>query len=172
MYEFIKRFFAWLLPLIKDAAAVIIAEEVEKFVFAKTDRPTPRTTYRRGGYIPPQNRTRPPESTVNKIRRDAGMTAPEGYIKGFDVETSGTDYHDVIMVAFDITARSQNAAYEWLADNMPTAENYKSFAGDINLDSWWIADDNNTFSDCDSAVFVHKGNQAVARHILRTRGLS
>lgn len=82
------------------------------------------------------------------------------------------EFHDVLMVAFDIRGLTAQRAQEWLMDGLPDPGKYKFYDGDLVLDSWWFANDERfDGSDTDSAVFVRKGCQKQARKLLREHGL-
>lgn len=89
-------------------------------------------------------------------------------------EREATSYHDVLMMAFDITGPNAAIVHEWLFQHMPdVGEQEITLEGEtftVNLDSTWIADDDAP-GDLDSAVFVRKGDQAEARRLLRMHGL-
>lgn len=75
-------------------------------------------------------------------------------------------YHDVIMIAFDITGISAYEAHDNLIGLMPDPDDLTW------MDSFWVANDERfDGSDQDSAVFVRKGCQEEARKLLREHGL-
>lgn len=84
-------------------------------------------------------------------------------------------FHDVLMVAFDISGPSAEKTHAWLQEQMPDLSDEFIEAANkrgIQLDSWWVANDERfDFSDQDSAVFVAKGLQSQARELLRIHGM-
>lgn len=89
-----------------------------------------------------------------------------------DASDQGGVFHDVIMVAFDLTAPNAKRGHEWLMSQMPAGGTVHGVRDEIYLDAWWVANDQRfDGSDCDSAVFVTKGNQSKARALLREHGL-
>lgn len=82
------------------------------------------------------------------------------------------EFHDVLLVAFDIRGLDAERAHNWLMDGLPFVGTYPFISGDLVLDSWWVANDERfDGSDTDSAVFVRKGCQEQARALLREHGL-
>ena len=113
-------------------------------------------------------RTRPERHQVPLDRLEAAGYTPDKSLREETIANGG--YHDVVMVAFDITGPNREATYNWLETIMPPAKGYEDQG--IDIDSWWIADDPNENTDCMSAVFVDKGKQNPARQLLRTAGYS
>ena len=164
MRKFFAGLLAFMLPIVRKAAIQTLADELTKHAYPEGTRrryqPNAYSRLGRSYYdnIPPQRR-RP-------------------RVENFDVETTGythagKPFHDVLMVAFDISGPSAREAHRWLMDNMPSA----GTGGDndeIYLDSWWVANDERFDGDSDtsSAVFVKKGNQEQARVLLALHGLS
>lgn len=144
MIKIFTSFFAWFMPILRKAAVQIIAEEINKLVEPHRRRESLRNV----SYFYDHPRARPMHNRY------------------------GGEFHDVLLIAFDITAPDALAAHEWLMDNMPAV----GLGGDndeINLDSWWIANDERfDRSDTDSAVFVAMGKQEEARALLRENGLA
>lgn len=82
-----------------------------------------------------------------------------------------SDFHDVLLVAFDLTGPNAHITQRWLMDNLPSPGRGGEM-DEIWLDDWWIANDERfTIDGRDSAVFVAKGNQEDARRILRKHGM-
>lgn len=97
------------------------------------------------------------QSRVNRIRRQ---------------QLEDRRYHDVVLIAFDITGPNQATVYETLESIIPQNVRDGQEIGNsgCTIDSWWIADDDYDGADCDSAVFVKKGRQIPARAVLRNSG--
>jgi hypothetical protein len=152
MINLIKKFFAFLLPILKQATAEAALDIIDDLVYTNEKR-RPRT---RRGY------TRYNKPTV---------TRHENSNPPFQMDNAG--YHDVVMVAFDIMGPNAAVAHEWLYSQLPQGDAYYGDNEEIRLDAWWMADDERfDGSDCDSAVFVTKGKQAEARELLRKHGLA
>lgn len=146
--KYIKLFVAFLLPILGKAATRAIVDEAVKFAYP--ERPARQfIDYSKGAKATTE---RP------RIMPEAPQAAP-----GFEL------YHDVLMVAFDITGPNVAVVKEFLSNMMPPAKYYVDH--DTSIDSWWIADDTAGTSDCDSAIFVSKGNQEKARVLLALHGL-
>lgn len=151
----LRRLVRFLLPIFKTAAVQVAADELNKLAY-----PNPRRSFR---YTP-----------YNRYDRRSQRVGPNPF-----VEKKGTDpqFHDVLLVAFDLTGPSANLVHEWLHNQMPATGDHMARGEDdetvnVNLDSWWVANDERfDGSDCDSAVFVSKGNQKTARKVLRLDGL-
>lgn len=78
-------------------------------------------------------------------------------------------FHDVLLVAFDVSGQNKRDVHQWLHEQMPMP-GYDPKTS-VVLDSWWVANDERfDGSDCDSAVFVHRGTQSQARLVLRANG--
>lgn len=159
----IKKFLAFVLPVIGTAATKAIADEVVKYAY-KDEPPYRRNRYY--GVSRTNARSQHPSmSTFTQKGTGRKATIPTDEI--FDRK-----FHDVLMIAFDITGYSPAAVREFLMERMPTPGKVETAEqGQINLDDWWIADDEVSLDDRDSAVFVSKGNQAAARTLLREHGL-
>lgn len=142
MKKYIIALFAFLLPIVRRALIQVAADELTKVAYPTRKR-TPRTSYAQ----PPRGYT--DQVTMKKVPTEAR-------------------FHDVLMVAFDITGPNRALVSEYLAAFMPPVD-FEHHTGS-NIDSWWIADDNFD-GDCDSAVFVTKGKQEEARELLRAHGL-
>jgi hypothetical protein len=88
------------------------------------------------------------------------------------VRSGENGFHDVLMVAFDLRGSNAKSVHEWLHEQMPKPGIHPGHSADIDLDSWWVANDQRfDRSDCDSAVFVTPGCQEEARKLLRGHGL-
>lgn len=154
MYKHLKRFFLFLLPIVRKAAVQVLADELTRVAYP--DRPRRRYTpyYDRRPSI--RNRGRVVDSP-NWHRAQMGLPEPV--------------FHDVLLVAFDLRGPNAQATHEWLHENLPSP----GTGGDndeINLDSWWVANDERfDGSDTDSAVFVPIGHQEEARVLLNEHGL-
>lgn len=146
MSKYIASFFSILFPILRSAIAQVAADELDRL--AHSGR-RPKSRY---------NRPRRPE-----VRRSNDTHRPFQHYSPIQSSTEG--FHDVLMVAFDITGRTAEQVHKWLQAQMPTPDSYPN---DVSLDSWWVANDERfDRSDNDSAVFVHKGYQEQARHLLR-----
>lgn len=162
MLNIIKRLIAFLLPIVGKAALQTAADVISDAAYPERRRMPRRTSYNH----PPRGYT----DLVDYSKKDVGETARLFEFKD-SPEASFRDrdrYHDVIMVAFDITGPNQALVYEWLNNQMPATTNIDE---EYYLDAWWIADDDAP-GDCDSAVFVPKGDQEAARAVLRERGFT
>lgn len=141
MIQYFITFFKFILPILKQSIATVAVEELTKVAY--------------------------PEAK----RRNA---APKGYLRYnrmSDAPRSSREaFHDVLMVAFDITGPNAALVHEWLSNQMPIPGVEYQHGERIGLESWWIADDGAP-GDLDSAVFVPKGDQDAARRILREAGL-
>lgn len=180
MYNYIVRFLKFLLPIFGTAAVKVAADTLSDVAYPNA-RPRRRYSSATGIYgrprVEPYNRF-----DSRSFERDARFAREhqeriDARIEGLvddeplsirEQNAANDGFHDVLMVAFDISGPNKQATHEWLIDNMPKARGYE--ADSIDLDAWWIADDD-AFGDCDSAVFVSKGNQAEARRLLRQHGL-
>lgn len=162
MYNYLVRFFKFLLPIIGKTSLQIAADSLAEAAYPGTTRV--RGYSRATGRYPRYTERRPPASRNQAIRNvgRAVREADEMSLRKIHVEYGG--YHDVLMVAFDISGTSKDDVHNWLAGCLPDAGDYEGSG--IALDAWWIADDD-AEGDLDSAVFVSKGNQAMARDVLR-----
>lgn len=165
MFDLILRFIKFLLPILRTSVIQVAADTLTDLAYPRpTRRFSPRTNYnqRPRGYTDTVKEPNPfPAGTANHLRHHYGLPPVE----------TGKAFHDVLMVAFDITGPNAGLVYEWLESKMPHADRvYNTPEALINLDSWWIADDN-ADGDLDSAVFVPKGRQEEARQVLRENGL-
>ena len=144
MIKYLKQLFMFLAPIFKTAAIQVAADELTKKAY-----PTRR---------PGAQRPRPYMDQAEPTYRDVqtGKFKPE------------SRYHDVVLVAFDITGPNALLVQSVLESLMPETGDHEE---GINIDAWWIADDVVGNSDCDSAVFVPQGRQKEARNLLRDRGL-
>lgn len=79
----------------------------------------------------------------------------------------------VIQVAVVCAAPDRRTAHEHVQRSLPRPVGYTDDTTEPAIDSWWIAEDDRTDgSDCDSAVFVSPGNQALASTLLQAVGLT
>lgn len=149
MYKYLARFFRFILPIVRSAAVKVAADELYRVAYGKRARPVHQLSV-----TPVQ--TKP--SYIRQPRTPVGIPRI-------------SEYHDVILVAFDLTGPDPENVQQWLMDNLPKP----GPGGDndeIDLDCWWIANDERfDGSDTDSAVFVTKGRQASARALLHKHGL-
>lgn len=157
MHALIKRILLFLLPILKQSSIEVIADTMTKMAYP--DRPPRRRGIVSYNRIPRQRR-----SQASYIE-----PKPEGVDYAERVRLAKLrPYHDVLMVAFDITGPNITVVQSWLEEaaaimmlDAPTG---------VSVDSTWIADDD-ADGDCDSAVFVSKGKQNEARNLLREHGL-
>jgi hypothetical protein len=157
MRDIITNFLRMLLPILRSAAVQTTADVVNDLAYGPSRRMNVgygMRSYRRPSYA--------------SVRRSYD-TPPRGYTD--TVQTERGQFHDVLMVAFDITGPNMALAKEFILNYLPEAGRQTFKGQQINVDSMWIADDNAGTSDCDSAVFVSKGKQAEARALLRENGL-
>jgi hypothetical protein len=160
MLDYLTRFFRFLLPILRRAAIEAAANELNRR--ARANRLSERTAYSRirprtsydtppGGYI---DRVAHPDSNPPFVRDNAG-------------------FHDVLMIAFDVSGPDARSAEELLKNYLPDTGDITYKSKKFYLDSWWVANDIRfDESDTDSAVFVHKGMQKEARELLRAHGLA
>lgn len=163
MKKHIATLIAFLLPIFRRALLDVAVDTVNDIAYKKTGRlrPPPRNfNYSRfGGYDKRQHHIQP-----SLGRPLAAETKAE--------TTRELPFHDVLMVAFDISGPNATVTQQWLMDKMPKPNVGGYIKSEVELDSWWIANDERyDRSDCDSAVFVSKGKQAEARELLRENGL-
>lgn len=163
MHKYVVHFFLWLFPIFKQAAIQVLAEEIHK-------RAYPNHPYRRprDGYL----RLPAPTSHEQRVRVTQKGTGRSVTIDPNEPASGG--YHDVILVAFDISGRSRKHVEEFLTPYFPNPNQHEMLedAG-IGMDSWWFADDTRVeHTDADSAVFVTKGKQDEARRSLRGLNLA
>lgn len=151
MSDLIKRFIAFLLPILGKAALQTTADVITNIAYP--DKKVRTRSGARYNYYAPR-------TAVEQDEKHDSLTYEDLY-------KQKDRYHDVLMVAFDITGPNMHAVHEWLYNNMPSPTNPDD---EIYLDAWWIADDDAPENDCDSAVFVRKGDQASAREYLRDGG--
>lgn len=159
MLAYIKAFFAFLLPIVRTAAVQAAADELARAAYPER-RPS-RTSY---------NRYSRPGYRRLDDRYAARIPRIRDYAEKDAEETTGSGFHDVLMVAFDISGPSRTVVEAFINNHMPSVE--EEHPTGVNLDSWWIADDDRLeHGDCDSAVFVKKGCQEEARELLRKQSL-
>lgn len=166
MNDLIKKLLAFLLPFLRQATLEIVAESASRLAYPDN---------RRRGYTS-YNRMAPPtrrQATIN-----VGRAVREANAVTFTQKGSGAKmtvnpnerFHDVLMIAFDISGPSQALVEAFLMNYLPGAGTHVYHKNKFNLDAYWVADDNSD-DDCDSAVFVAKGKQEEARALLRQHGL-
>lgn len=147
--KYLAMLFAFLFPVVKRAAEAAIADEIWKWIHKHE----------------PKACVCPAHKPVQKNRPKRNMPEPKTY-----AETG--QFHDVLLVAFDVSGQNKRDVHRWLHAQMPKPSLSYDPRETAFLDSWWIAnDDRFDGSDCDSAVFVTKGNQEQARITLRSVGL-
>lgn len=185
MYNHITRFFLWLFPIIKQAAIQVLAEEMHRLAYS--DRKSRLARNPDGTYSFIQKGTGAKakvdldESIADYARKDVDWTMsmyhrpPVQHVStqfGDLKEThEGRGFHDVLMVAFDVSGPDARSTHEWLMEQMPK-NGVAGLDDEIYLDDWWIANDERfTDDDRDSAVFVSNGHQRAARKKLRAFGL-
>lgn len=174
MYKYITRFFAFLLPIIGKSIIQVAADELHKIAYPKRGRRL--TSWEPTNPYTAQNRPRT-MADVDKLERQRlerrrYSEYEKNRARADEVHAAFGDFHDVLMVAFDIAGTDAKDVQTWLMDNMPPADKHYGDNDEIYLDSWWIANDERfDGSDTDSAVFVKKGKQQAARELLRDHGL-
>lgn len=162
MLDYLKRFFAFILPILRTAAIEVAADTLHQYAYP-TRRPMPYTRYAH----------RPPRGRIEAVR-NVGRAVREA--QAFDVETTGThvgkEFHDVLLIAFDISGPSPEACENFIKNYLPDAGDHTYKSEKFYLDSWWAANDQRfDGSDTMSAVFVSKGSQKQARELLKIHGL-
>lgn len=81
-------------------------------------------------------------------------------------------FNDVVLVAFHVRGKNAEFVQQSLIDLLPDSpDGFVDETVDFEMDAWWIADDRIGTGDCDSAVFVHKGEQEAARRLLKRNKL-
>lgn len=161
MYSIIVRFIKFLLPILKTASIQVAADTINDIAYQGSSRKPPRP-YRYMSYARPRTYGSRDHSSLGFKPRAVGDNP----------KPMNREFHDVLLVAFDIFGRDAEDAHKWLMENLPEAGQTHGDVGEIFLDSWWVANDERfDRSDTDSAVFVSKGNQAAARKLLREAGL-
>lgn len=163
MFKHLARLFHFLLPIIRQASLEVLADTANRMAYPVGRRPYRYTSY-----------SRLDEPTLRQATMNVGRSVREASAaKQRAAEAINKDherFHDVLMIAFDITGPSQVLAQEFLANYLPDEGEHTYHGNKFNLDSWWVADDN-AHGDLDSAVFVTKGKQEEARKLLREHGL-
>lgn len=161
MLNYIKKILLFLLPILRNAAIQATADALTRVAYPEH----PARKIRRD-----LDRVRRQDRQASPYRTSYSRLGPVAeYMSNPHGDRTRLAQHDVVMVAFDITGRSQKDVYAWLADNMPESETFHGEKDEIYIDSWWIADDD-ADGDCDSAVFVNKGRQKDARMFLHANG--
>lgn len=180
MQKYIKRFFLFLLPIVRKAAVQVLADTLTKAAYPDEYRSLPRSrryysslTHHYHPYAPRSIRYR----TLSEARFARDNSRKGRRIESYRtrVRQRGTDriatinpdergpFHDVVLVAFDLQGPDAQTTHEWLHENLP-APGTGGANDEINLDSWWVANDERfDGSDTDSAVFVPKGKQEQVR---------
>lgn len=158
MLKIISSFFNFILPIVRKAVVQVAADELSKAAYGN-GRPARR-----------YNRSTPYSNYVPRQRSARTRSSEAGKHEARSILRS--EFHDVLLVAFDLRGRDARDVQTWLGDNLPEAGTFHGDADEIYLDSWWIANDERFIpSDTDSAVFVKKGSQEEARALLREHGL-
>ena len=165
MLKYLKQLFMFLAPIFKTAAIQVAADELNKKAYP-TRRPGFRTYERpRASYAQkPRSYTDKVDPSYEEAR--TGKFRPDA---NYETARAAKQYHDVVMVAFDIAGPNALLVQSVLEGLMPATGNHNEGVG---IDAWWIADDVVGNSDCDSAVFVKPGKQREARQLLRDHGLA
>lgn len=174
MYDLIKKLIKAIITLFGIAAAQAAVEELDKYAYPSSRRRYSRyNAYSRFGYSRYPYSTRPYSGPTRNIfekeerrqRAEAGIDFPEERVSIRENNRSRPEgFADVLMVAFDLSGPNKEATHEWLMNQMPATGEHPDH--EIDLDAWWIADDGCDDSDCDSAVFVPKGQQDECRQLL------
>lgn len=182
MITMLKSLIAFLLPIIGKAALQTAADTITQVAYP--DRPLMRR--RPGAYSRYTSYNRLADYAEKDVEETTRLfkdvPSYEGKGSGqYDADApepeltethEGNPYHDVLMVAFDISGPNMHLVKQFLYNYMPVT-GAQVFQGEkIYLDSYWIADDSAGDSDCMSAVFVNKGDQESARGFLRRGGLA
>lgn len=180
MYQTIKNYLLVLLAIVGKAATRALIDELVTTASKPTAKPRTRA------YDPRENLGRAQAEPMPSFQERYGVSdedlkkrakrIEDNQFPFADVNSDDREFHDVLMVAFDLRGASAEDVHTWLQRRMPRADTaYRSAASGltVTLDSWWVANDERfDGSDCDSAVFVKPGNQAAARRLLRQAGLS
>jgi hypothetical protein len=83
------------------------------------------------------------------------------------------DPEHVILVAFTVEAPAVMTAHHRLQAALAAADTIDPSTSRNGITSWWVAEDvRDDGSDCDSAVFVHKGMQPLAVKLLHKAGVT
>lgn len=187
MRKYFASIFAFLVPILRTAIIQVAADELSRVAYPARSRRRvytgPYESYNRVGRA--QARTREHGDLVATLRKERGEGRSYAYIASkHDMAESSVrsllnpepsiqgPFHDVLMVAFDLSGPDTENVHQWLMDNMPEAGAHGD-KDEIYLDSWWIANDERfDWTGTDSAVFVIKGKQEEARNLLREHGLA
>lgn len=174
--NYLIAFLKWLLPIVRQATIQVAADTLTEAAYPKRrgtrygfnqyNRKVSRSGYNRYGVSAADEEA----DRLQGERERREIEALRKYAEK-DVELTKTlwqqnvkhGYHDVLLVAFDISAPNPVIAQEFLKTHMPAATDYAPSG--VSIDSWWIADDN-ADGDCDSAIFVAKGRQGEAREFM------
>lgn len=182
MYKYLVTFFKFILPILGKSALAAAADELTRMAYPNRPvAPRPRNYYDpRTQKYNTYGRVRDARSTFNPpfnkpltmadfddepLRRQAARRE-----KRLN-ELGKKPFHDVLMLAMDITGPNSALVYEFI-EKLGPETNVISDAN-VTVDTWWIADDDyeGAGDGYDSAVFVHRGNQEAARKLLRENGL-
>jgi hypothetical protein len=174
----IAKLFVWLLPILRMAALQVAADTLTRVAYP--DRPRKRDGYIRYDRMSRTRRSldemqkyadKDVEASLNLFPRDMAERDEFERQRIQRLKNLKTGYHDVVMVAFDLSGPDAEIVHEWLHQQMPNGDSFDEDTS-VHLDAWWVANDlRYDGSDCDSAVFVTKDKQAEARALLREHGL-
>lgn len=169
MNEIIKRFVETILTLFGLSMAQAVIEEIDRYLYSPAERRR-RARYSRATGMYGRPYSGPSRDISEKLERyTVDIDENESSVREQLLHNGG--YHDVLMVAFDIVGPNKEAVHQWLQDQMPETGDHPvgyikgERSKNINLDSWWIADDD-AYGDQDSAIFVPKGQQHECRELL------
>ena len=151
-------------PSARDLISDVITGAVERTLYGQPQRrrPSYSSYYQRTGRTDYYRGARPRTQEETEEKPEAKWTHEN---KGF---------HDVLMVAFDISGPDAESTHKWLQqkidEGVPVGPDGEC---GTHLDSWWVANDERFHEspDLDSAVFVSVGKQRDARKFLRENGL-
>lgn len=160
MLNFLKKILLFLLPIVRTAVAEVAAEEITKWGNTKRQK---------RNYI--DYAERDVEMTEDLYDRPRTMEDVDLLERDRIRLVKDEGFHDVLMVAFDVSGPNRDVVEDFLITHMPERGRQLFKGRLVNLDDFWIADDGSN-SDCDSAVFVLKGNQDSARGLLARHGLA
>jgi hypothetical protein len=178
MYQTIKNYLLVLLAIVGKAATRALIEELVTTAAKPPKKPRTmaddlRENLDRAQAAPiPEYHSQGP--SAEDLKKRAARIEDNQF--PFVNENSDTrEFHDVLLVAFDLRGSSAEEVQNWLKRRMPRGDTaYHSVTSGltVTLDSWWIANDERfDGSDCDSAVFVKPGMQEISREVLRQHGL-
>ena len=166
MIALLQKFLAFFLPILRRSAIEVAADELARMAQPNGRRPKVKPYY-------PQYAS---YASYADMAYNMGQRPTSYDRRETTYKEASEGFHDVLMVAFDVSGDNAEQVHTWLQNQMPEcgehASGYIRGGSPINLDSWWVAnDDRFDGSDCDSAVFVTQGNQEAARVLLREAGL-